>query len=379
MHADDPIRNLIRSAARAAHDTPAPSPDLAPVRRSIRPAPRLGLRATAVAGTIATILTGVLIVRGQLNRPSERLVTSAADDGLTFPVDQPYSYVDTYGAERMTGTEFQHLHQGVDIFAEKNTPVRAVQDGEVFSVGVANLSGNRLWLRTTSGDCYYYAHLNSFGEAISQEAPKDLSSKPVSRQAVNDSLPETIPPFQPPTIQVTKGTILGFVGTSGNAAGTPPHLHFEIHPKCDAPVNPAPILNAINLFDGWALPFPDQPFPDQKRLARAIRGGVIARVRSVQFNDGIAEFPTLSIELKTDLGDCVTYLGISGKDVSVAEQAIVQAGTAIGTTTLNPVGAAGIELRPGCKEPVDPVAVVKAIADKDRQALSAALDPQNSK
>jgi hypothetical protein len=221
MHADDSIRNLIRSAAQAAHDTPPAPHNFAPVQRSIRPAPRLGLRAIAVAGTIAAMLVGVLIVRGQLNRPSDRLVQIAAEDGLIFPVDQP----------------------------------------------------------------------------------------------------------------------------------------------------------TIDLFEGWALPFPDEPVLGQSQLARAVRDGVITKVRSVQAGEGIAEFPTLSIELKTDSGDCVIYQGISSKDVSVGEEAIVQAGTPIGTTTLNPAGAEGIELRPGCDQPVDAVAVIKAIADKDRKALSEALDP----
>jgi murein DD-endopeptidase MepM/ murein hydrolase activator NlpD len=78
--------------------------------------------------------------------------------------------------------------------------VLAVARGTVFSVGWNDLGGNRLWLRDQQGNEFYYAHLSAF-----------------SPLAVNGA-------------QVQAGDVLGFVGNSGDAETTPPHLHFEIHP-----------------------------------------------------------------------------------------------------------------------------------------------------
>ena len=136
-------------------------------------------------------------------------------DGFVFPVQLPASFIDTYGADRMKGTKYYHLHQGVDIFAIAGTPLRAVKRGVVTSVGVAPLGGNRLWLTDKDGTAYYYAHLSQFAVGL-----------------VDGTVVEA-------------GQIVGFVGTTGNAVGTPAHVHFEIHPNGGAPVNPTPILTAV--------------------------------------------------------------------------------------------------------------------------------------
>ncbi len=91
-------------------------------------------------------------------------------------------------------------HHGEDIFAPLGAPVLAVASGIVYSVGWNDIGGNRLWLRDTRGNEFYYAHLSAF-----------------SPLAVNGA-------------HVEAGDVLGFVGNSGDAETTPPHLHFEIHP-----------------------------------------------------------------------------------------------------------------------------------------------------
>ena len=118
--------------------------------------------------------------------------------GYVFPVYGPVSFVDTFGAFR--GDVPGNWHHGDDIFAPLGAPILACSDGIVFSVGWNDIGGNRLWLRDAQGNEFYYAHLSAFS--------------PLARNGVH----------------VKAGEVLGFVGNTGDASGTPTHLHFEIHP-----------------------------------------------------------------------------------------------------------------------------------------------------
>lgn len=143
--------------------------------------------------------------------------------GFVFPVQPPFNFVDTFGAPRMTGTKYEHRHEGTDIFAPQGTPLLAVQRGVVARLGVAILGGNKLWVVGADGTQYYYAHLSAFAEGIQDGSFVD------------------------------PGQILGFVGTTGNARGTPAHVHFEIHPGGGPAVNPYPFLDAVRRTDVSAL------------------------------------------------------------------------------------------------------------------------------
>jgi hypothetical protein len=128
----------------------------------------------------------------------------------------PSSFTDDFGAGRAsTG-----WHHGNDIFASLGAPILAVTDGTLFLVGWNGIGGNRLWLRDDDGNEYYYAHLSAFS------------------------------PLAADGVRVKAGEVVGFVGTSGDAEGTPPHLHFEIHPSrllwmgYDGVVNPYTYLLA---------------------------------------------------------------------------------------------------------------------------------------
>ncbi len=361
MHADDPTRNLVRAAVTAAYELPARSADRPPVYSPTRRSSRTGF---ILIGAVSASLLGGAVATRQLRNQDNRQVTSIAEPELVFPVDAPYQYVDTYGSDRMVGTEFAHQHQGVDIFAERNTPVRAIDDGQVFSVGIARFGGKRLWLRTNSGDCYLYAHLGSFGETIN--GTRDAQTSDTSGE---DALPEQAPVFAPPSRRVTKGTILGYVGTTGNADGTPPHVHFEMHPGCAEPINPVPLLRSIEgTLEGWTL-----PFLTNNRTAIAMRSGRISKVRPMQ-TQLIAEFPLLSIELTTDDGDCIAYLSISSKDFSVGEGATVNAGDSMGTFAVDPLQSDVIEIKRRCTTSIDSNAVLDAISKHDQAALETALN-----
>jgi murein DD-endopeptidase MepM/ murein hydrolase activator NlpD len=131
-----------------------------------------------------------------LRRPIPSIEPRLTRSGYVFPVYGPSSFVDTFGA----GRAVVGWHHGEDIFAPIGAPILAVARGTVFSVGWNDLGGNRLWLRDGQGNEFYYAHLSAF-----------------SPLAVNGA-------------HVEAGDVLGFVGNSGDAETTPPHLHFEIHP-----------------------------------------------------------------------------------------------------------------------------------------------------
>lgn len=99
-------------------------------------------------------------------------------------------------------------HKGTDIFAAKGTPVLAVEDGYVSYLTGRKLGGNVAILETAK-DRYSYSHLDGFeGEARNVKA----------------------------------GDVIGYVGNTGNAYDTPPHLHFQYHPGKGEAVNPYPLL-----------------------------------------------------------------------------------------------------------------------------------------
>lgn len=136
--------------------------------------------------------------------------------GYVFPVFGTVSFTDTFGVPRPD----VGWHHGDDIFAPLGAPVLAVAKGIVFSVGWNRLGGNRLWLADKQGNQFYYAHLSAY-----------------SPLAVNGG-------------RVNAGDVIGFVGNTGDAAGTPYHLHFEVHPVSllgkgyDGAVDPTPYLIA---------------------------------------------------------------------------------------------------------------------------------------
>ncbi len=138
--------------------------------------------------------------------------------GYVFPVFGPAAFGNTFGAYR--GDVAGKWHHGEDLVAPFGTPLLAVADGTLFSVGWNDIGGWRLWLRDDAGNEFYYAHLSAY-------SPLAIAGK-----------------------RVKAGDVLGFVGTSGDADGGVPHLHFEIHPVdllrygYDGAVAPYPFLVA---------------------------------------------------------------------------------------------------------------------------------------
>lgn len=116
---------------------------------------------------------------------------------------------DTWGAARSGGRR----HEGVDIFAARGTPVASTTRGVVAQVREGGLGGRQVWIIGPGGERHYYAHLEGFAPGL---ARFDL---------------------------VSAGSVIGFVGDSGNARGTPPHLHYGVYSVHGAR-NPWPLLQA---------------------------------------------------------------------------------------------------------------------------------------
>ena len=138
-----------------------------------------------------------------------RLYTQNPDTKLAMPLENvsKRAIADTWQAAR--GTD--RRHEGQDIFAARGTPILSATRGIIYKIGENNLGGQTVSVIGSGGRVYYYAHLDSYARGIEVGDP------------------------------VTTRTVLGYVGTTGNAQGTPPHLHFGVYTVKGA-INPLPLL-----------------------------------------------------------------------------------------------------------------------------------------
>ena len=138
-----------------------------------------------------------------------KLYTQPPDTRLAMPLEdvRKQSIADTWQAARGEGRK----HEGQDIFATRGTPILSATSGYIYNIGENNLGGQTVSVIGKGGRVYYYAHLDSYARGIK----------------IGD--------------RVTTRTVLGYVGTTGNAQGTPPHLHFGVYTSSGA-INPLPML-----------------------------------------------------------------------------------------------------------------------------------------
>ncbi|MFK4001440.1 M23 family metallopeptidase [Psychrobacter namhaensis] len=127
------------------------------------------------------------------------------ENSLPSPLPEQ-NLTDTWGAARSQGRS----HEGIDIFAPRHTPIQSTTQGIVSKVGENNLGGRVVVVVGPGGAGHYYAHLEDYADI----APNDW---------------------------VNQGDVIGYVGDSGNAKGTPPHVHYGIYINGSA-VNPYPLL-----------------------------------------------------------------------------------------------------------------------------------------
>ena len=138
-----------------------------------------------------------------------KLYTQEPDARIAMPLEEVSmkAIADTWQAPRGTNRR----HEGQDIFAPRGTPIFSATSGYIYKIGDNNLGGQTVSVISKGGRVYYYAHLDSYAMGIE----------------VGD--------------RVTTRTVLGYVGTTGNAQGTPPHLHFGVYTPTGA-INPLPLL-----------------------------------------------------------------------------------------------------------------------------------------
>jgi murein DD-endopeptidase MepM/ murein hydrolase activator NlpD len=155
----------------------------------------------------------VLRIQAELLRSGRYDLTLRVEPSLAFPVQGAgnRAVLSFFGAQRDAG---RRSHHGIDIFAPRGTPVLAATAGVVRSVSPNELGGNVVWLRDNRRQqTLYYAHLDrhavSAGEAVQT------------------------------------GDTLGYVGNTGNARSTRPHLHFGIYRRGDGPIDPYPFVRLV--------------------------------------------------------------------------------------------------------------------------------------
>ena len=155
----------------------------------------------------------IIRLQPELLRGGRYKVTLMKVASLDFPVSGKTSsaILSVFGVPRDAG---RRVHNGVDIFARRHTPVLAPSDAQVRHVGENDLGGNVIWLFDSKRSItLYFAHLQT----------QDVETG----------------------TQVKAGQQIGTIGNTGNARTTPPHLHFGIYARGSGPVDPAPYITKI--------------------------------------------------------------------------------------------------------------------------------------
>ena len=145
-----------------------------------------------------------------------RLSRMPPEAEVPVPVDgvRARAIADTWGAARDAGRR----HEGTDIFAPRGTTVRSATRGVVVRIGETGIGGRQVWVSGPGGERHYYAHLDGWADGLHVGQ------------------------------RLRAGEAVGQVGDSGNARGTPPHLHYGIYGAGGA-LNPHPRLRDATAVD----------------------------------------------------------------------------------------------------------------------------------
>jgi murein DD-endopeptidase MepM/ murein hydrolase activator NlpD len=183
----------------------------------------------------------VVRMQPELLRGGRYRIELRVDASIAFPVDDrdTRSVLSFFGDSRDGGSRDHH---GVDIFAPRGTPVLSATDGRVYRVENTPVGGKVVWVRDSDRIIRtYYAHLDSQVARIG--------------------------------LEVERGTLLGFVGNTGNARTTPPHLHFGVYRSRQGPVDPYYYLYQPSQL----LPDPTAPLEYVGDWTRTVNSGIRLR------------------------------------------------------------------------------------------------------
>lgn len=277
--------------------TPSPS------RSSPGPVP-----APAVAAPPPLVIPDLVRSPSRTTARLLEIVAPLADRGLPietamikaappFPVAGYSWFTDDWMFPRYIPTP--HLHEGTDIIAESGTPIVASGPGVLAAMNTTPVGGNIIWIVGDDGNAIYYAHLLSFGEGL---------------QAGQ---------------RVEMGTVIGYVGNTGNAIGSVPHVHLEIHPAIrdragriiDSGVN----IDSLGFARSRTPPTNPKPYLDQWLVQAEARAQefvvqymqrVAGMSRQIHFSNRIDDiFQTDSLERPDRLATLAAFdptLGILG-------------------------------------------------------------------
>jgi murein DD-endopeptidase MepM/ murein hydrolase activator NlpD len=180
--------------------------------------------------------TYLIRIQPELLRSGSYTIDITREPALAFPVQGKTSkQIDSYfGADRDGG---RRKHEGVDIFASKGTPAIASASGIITGVGTNSLGGNVAFVTDNERNIrIYYAHLDRWNVTEGQ--------------------------------RVSVGDTVGFIGNTGNARTTGPHLHYGIYDIAGGAVNPLPFIRLGRGPAGQPL-LPASQLGDSIRVATA--------------------------------------------------------------------------------------------------------------
>lgn len=241
--------------------------------------------------------TFVIRVQPELLRGGRVTLVQRTLASLPFPVQDltARSVESRFGAVRDAG---RREHEGIDIFAPRGTPVVAVVAG-IAQASTNDLGGNVVWLHEPrAGRTFYYAHLD--------------------RWAFDGTMTAAV------------GTVIGYVGNTGNARTTAPHLHFGLY--AGGPLDPLPYL------------LPDDPVPPPPTGGDRLGGTVRVSSARAALRDGPAADTPRSRDLAR--GTIAQVVGSTGRAYRVRlpdgtigytdAASVSSAGAAIGRRRLRP-------------------------------------------
>lgn len=110
------------------------------------------------------------------------------------------------------GSLWRNDHTGLDFAAPSGTKIRSVGEGEIVEAGYSGAYGNRIKVRLLDGTELWYCHMSRYERRSGH---------------------------------VAAGEVIGYVGSTGNSTG--PHMHLEVRPDADEPIDPEPWLRDLGL------------------------------------------------------------------------------------------------------------------------------------